>query len=172
MERMGRQSVALMAEQLTKPSIESSDNLSEMKRFLRSEFDGVFANFLDERGQLPYLYFYQSASRFKEGMFEFDMDRIVQSSYIIDRYIARNAPTQISIPEFVRLRVLKNRFQSPQDMFIEAADWVLHYLCTYYWVKFQEEMAKVPHDADSHASSGRINTPKFDKSVCTGKMRV
>lgn len=170
MQRVGRQSVAVLADQLTKPCIESSDNLSEMKRFLRSEFDTVFASFLEARGQLSYLYFYQSTSRFKEGIFEFDMDRIVQSSYIIDRYIARNAPTQISIPEFIRLRVLKNRFQAPQDMFIEAADWVLHYLCTYYWVKFQEELSKIPNPGDykEHPSSLRLNTPKFSVEPLNG----
>lgn len=65
MERQGRHSVSILADQLTRPSIESKDHLTEMKYFMNSEFDQLFASFLESRGQKNYLYFYQSAFRFK-----------------------------------------------------------------------------------------------------------
>ena len=65
-------------------------------------------------GRLSHVLFCQSSFRFKEAIFQNDMDRISSGLAIFERYLSRNAVDLISLPESIRKSIVKDLFSCPQ----------------------------------------------------------
>jgi len=115
----------------------------ELKAFIRSDYEEVFAEFLESRGKLSYLQFCQSVLRYQETLYTNDMDRAIDSSNIFDRYISRNAENIITLPDSIKVSIIKNIFRGSQFLFSEALDWALDLLYNNYWLTFKSEIKQV-----------------------------
>lgn len=127
---------------------ESSDKVDdtqrkELKVFIRSGYEEVFAEFLESKGKLSYLQFCQSVLRYQESLYTNDMDRAIDSSDIFDRYISRNAENIITLPDPLKVAVVKNIFRGSKFLFSDALDWVLDLLYNNYWLPFKSEIKQV-----------------------------
>jgi hypothetical protein len=106
----------------------------------RSGYDELLGRYLESKGALAVMYFYQSATRFQEAHFNHDVERLSECTMLFDRYISRNAEDKIPLPEMIRKDIVKQLLRGKQTLYAVAAKWAVHSLCAEHWGEFKREV--------------------------------
>jgi hypothetical protein len=123
--------------------------LAEYPRFLpdvtfsaiiRSGYDELLGRYLESKGLLPLMYFYQSATRFQEARFNHDVERLSECTMLFERYVSRNAEDKITLPEPIRRDIVRQLLRGRQTIYAVAAKWALLSICADHWACFKSEV--------------------------------
>ena len=100
----------------------------------------MLGRYLETKGALCLMHFYQSAARYQEARFNHDVERLSESTMLFERYISRNAEDKIALPEPIRCDIVKHLLRGKQTIYALAAKWALHSICAEHWSEFKREV--------------------------------
>lgn len=117
----------------------------EMVSCLSSQYNIVFASFLEEAyNELPLLQFCQSAMRYQHMAMssetKFD-NKISECTCIFERFLSPNATEQVKLPEDISRQISRNLFQPDATILFDAMRHLFSQLSSQYWKIFMENLS-------------------------------
>lgn len=123
-------------------SSNSDDVISRMqlKSFIHAPHNDIFGRYLEGKGRLSMLHFYQSAVSFQSAKYRNDLERIAAARSIFDRYVSRNSDEFIGLPNDMRAEIVTGLLVAPSLLFKDAADVSFAYIHDHHWAHFKRHV--------------------------------